>query len=452
MIIGLSMKTTIKYYVLNLLNQIQFLERDIVYIPNDVLGNVSSGLSEKSEKIKYFVNVNNLNKKNVLLYSLFQNDIPLDMIVYCNYLTIEEGKKLERYVKSIKRPNTTIRICILSNIEIEKYPSVKDFCSFDDECFICFDDNCGYYFSEKKDELESLNEWFNATLYSISDLPNHFLHEPLMLSADMVSEAAKVLCGYDHMNSESCFWYHSVWQYLRLCNMVSTPTWHNDFYLNKLNDSYNGLENIRVLISGCADYSTLSYAIFVAKEKNLKVEYDVLDLCETPLFACRWYGKETNSKVNTFKKSIFDLDEVEKYNLITTDAFLTRFTKSETLDILNRWNKALKKSGHVVTTVRIHDEKHICPKHPSKEVVAEFKNKALKRAQIWGRYINCEPEEIAYRAEKYASTMISNPIGTKEEILKAFADANFEIIDLEDVELQGELYLSRYLRIYAVKK
>ena len=62
------------------------------------------------------------------------------------------------------------------------------------------------------------------------------LEEPLVLSADLVHGVAPVLCTSDHVDSFGCEWYHGTWQYLRLLNMVSTPTWHSQFY-TKASDS-----------------------------------------------------------------------------------------------------------------------------------------------------------------------------------------------------------------------
>ena len=54
-------------------------------------------------------------------------------------------------------------------------------------------------------------------------------------------------------------------------------------------------------------------------------------------------------------------------------------------------------------------------------------------------------------AKTYAKKMKSNNLGSKEDVLSVFTDVGFKLDYIEDVELQGELYPSRYIRLRAVK-
>lgn len=272
-----------------------------------------------------------------------------------------------------------------------------------------------------------------------------------MFSADKMCEVALVLCSCDHVNMEGCYWYHSVWQYLRLMNMVSTPSWHHRFYVEQISEAIKPFDNPHVLISGAADYSSLSDAIQVIIASEKRGDFSVLDLCETPLFACKWYAKKEDVKVHTICCSIFDFNVINQYTLICTDAFLTRFSKNDIKRVVSIWYDALTCGGSVVTTVRIHDETHTCPDTPSEENVMLFRQKAFERSKIWGNVINYSQEQISLMEETYARKMESNSVGSKEEILGVFHEIGFSISYLEDIEVQGELYPSRYLRIRATK-
>src|SRR5262249_54011612 len=57
------------------------------------------------------------------------------------------------------------------------------------------------------------------------------LEEPVVVTAPLARELAPVLCRGSYMSKEDCSWYHAAWQFLRLFDLVSTPTWHADFYL-----------------------------------------------------------------------------------------------------------------------------------------------------------------------------------------------------------------------------
>src|SRR5207247_113790 len=129
------------------------------------------------------------------------------------------------------------------------------------------------------------------------------LEEPLASSADLLYGVAPVLCTGDHVDPAGCAWYHGTWQYLRLLQMVSTPTWHHEFYRSSLERALDGKKDSQVAITGTADYSMLAYVSAAAKHVGTKSAVQLVDLCATPLFACRWFAKR-----NGFLVSVQQLD------------------------------------------------------------------------------------------------------------------------------------------------
>lgn len=426
------------------------------YIPEDIVEDVFEKLYSNSKSIDAFITIDSMLENELFFQHISAVDTEDKAVSFrcaLKYVRQMKGDYISDFISNCQDKGIDTSICILSKICIEDMPPVSDFVIFDSSIVLALehDINGGYYLSDSSNVLKDCENWLSFQCNNGQKFIDNFLQEPLMDSADMVSGVASVMCSHDHMNMESCYWYHSTWQYLRLLNLVSTPSWHHEFYLKNiekaLKDKQNDFANI--FISGAADYSSLSYTIFGAKELNIDASFTVLDLCRTPLFSCEWYAKRTNTKLTTMQKSIFEFDDKSKYDLVCTDAFLTRFSKNDTLNILTRWYNALIPGGSVITTVRIHDDEHICPEIPLKEAVEAFANKAYSRAKLWGKHINCSPEEMREKAYKYASTMKSNSLGNKEDILNAFKQAGFNILHLEDVEVVGELYPSRYLRIYA---
>lgn len=415
----------------NKVDSIQFINHDEVL---DLI-NESCKIDEfllYENKSKLYNTILNLNNKKETRY-------------YCLYDRNNLDKELLQIIDDDNKSGIIASYCIFSLLNINNLPKIEEFILLDDNKVIkLFNDSFildtdSQCVSNCIKILENINE-NNETF---------FLQEYLHKSAHLMSEAALVLCSYDHMNLCGCYWYHSIWQWLRLLNMVSTPSWHHHFYKNQLYKILEGKNDQNILISGTADYSSLAYTIKATEEAQCKNnKFEVLDLCETPLFACKWYGSLKNIDLETLKKSIFELDYENKYDLICTDAFLTRFTKQQICDILNIWKKALRKNGKVLTTVRVYDDKYNHVDVPHNEKVAEFKQKAYDRAVKWHN-INISPLTLSVRAEEYAKTMKSNKIGTQDEILKSFADIGLKIIHLEEVEVAGELYLSKYLRIVA---
>jgi hypothetical protein len=87
----------------------------------------------------------------------------------------------------------------------------------------------------------------------------------------------------------ACDWYHGTWQLLRLLNMVAVPPWYS-FYQGALTAALAATPEPRVLISACADYGMLATLHAAMIESKASPKIVVVDICETPLRACRWYA------------------------------------------------------------------------------------------------------------------------------------------------------------------
>jgi len=116
--------------------------------------------------------------------------------------------------------------------------------------------------------------------------------EPLVRSADWLGAMAELTCS--RSGESSCAWYHGTWQYLRLLDLVSSPWWHASFFRNAIGRQSAGRSDIRVLISGCADFST--YALVQGQAAD-SAKITALDLCPTPLMATSWYARRIGAPV-----------------------------------------------------------------------------------------------------------------------------------------------------------
>jgi len=273
------------------------------------------------------------------------------------------------------------------------------------------------------------------------------LEEPLVLSADLVHGVSDVLCTSDHVDRGGCGWYHGAWQYLRLLNLVSTPTWHSEFYLEQIAAASNGKQEPRALITGTADYSMLAY---VSAATPAVTSIDVLDMCATPLFACRWFAKRIDQQVDTFEEDLLATSAAQgPYDLICCDAFLTRFEPQETVKVVRAWAGLLEPGGVLVTTVRIHPRSARVREFDS--AVRDFRERAEQRARRWRPFLKVSPGEIGVLAEYYAGRMKSNDLGGEDFIQDQLIRGGFHIQFEELAEVPGELYPTTYLRL-ACKK
>jgi hypothetical protein len=276
------------------------------------------------------------------------------------------------------------------------------------------------------------------------------LEEPLVQSAPVLAQVAPVLCQGDHIDSADCDWYHSVWQFLRLMDLVSTPAWHHDFYTGALDAAVKDGAR-RILITGTADYSVFAYVLHALREIPEAV-VTVVDLCNTPLFACQWFAKRAG-----FHGLTLLADDVlsylsktsDRYDVIVTDAFLTRFVKSAAAELLDGWAKVLDAEGRVITTIRVHAESE--SGQTQDEAIAGFRERAQVRWRRWAPFIANQASEVADRAEIYARRMVSRPIGTELEIIRLLS-VRFNIKSEEIAHVPGELYPTKYMRVILTRK
>lgn len=278
------------------------------------------------------------------------------------------------------------------------------------------------------------------------------LEEPMVTTAPVVQTLAPILCQGDHVSPEDCSWYHGIWQYLRIFNMVSTPTWHSDFYTSELGSLASAKESGRVLISGTADYSMLAYVLWAYRQKGSAVDVTVLDLCETPLFLCKWYAKLVGTRVATVSADIFKYIPESPFDLIATDAFLTRFNPTARPALMDRWRQLLRVGGHVVTTVRIEEGLAGDIVNSTPQQVTAFRKKALQEARRWRGFLGLSPEETASQAARYAERMVSYSFRSADEVSRLFSDAGFEIVRLVKNEVPGEMASTTYCDIVATRR
>jgi hypothetical protein len=309
--------------------------------------------------------------------------------------------------------------------------------------------------SRREADVHQANELW-AGLASVAQ-PEHAanrsaidLEEPLVMSADLISDVAQILCTGDHVDPEGCGWYHGAWQYLRLLDLVSTPTWHSSFYTRAMGSLLTALPTAEILITGTADYSVFAYIDAIARSTGAAPRVTVLDLCATPLFACRWYGKRIGRPVTTVAEDLLTgtiSTSPGAWDAVITDAFLTRFSNEDSLRVINLWASLLRPAGRLITTIRVHARSPL-GRTPD-EAVNDFRSRARHRADRWQSFLDKSPDEIAEVAETYAARMRSTDVGDCDAIRALFASSPLEIEEEALQEVPGELHPTTYLELVA---
>jgi SAM-dependent methyltransferase len=277
------------------------------------------------------------------------------------------------------------------------------------------------------------------------------LEEPMVRTAPLMDLLSGAICDGDYVSGEDCSWYHGAWQYLRIFDLVSTPTWHPNFYIPQLQLAAENYDTPKILISGTADYSVLAHILWAYDSYNKKCDVTVLDLCQTPLILCQWYAKQSGHLLTTVKADILLYDFGQLFDIIVTDAFLTRFPRSERIKVIKRWYDLLAPKGRVITTVRISGANSPDKTVARPDQVDSFRSRAFQQASRWQDFIPISPDTIAVKAQRYAERMTSYSARSVDEIRDEFKEVGFDILFFETVQVKGEMLPTTYLELTAVK-
>jgi hypothetical protein len=276
------------------------------------------------------------------------------------------------------------------------------------------------------------------------------LDEPLLATAPLMELLSEYVCEGGQMDADDCRWYHSAWQYLRMLDLVSTPSWHAEFYLESLGRLARSSEHPRVLVSGTADYSMLAYVLHASLQAGSRFDVTVLDMCETPLHLCRWYAAHLSSRISTIRQSIFNYAPRTKFDAIVADAFLTRFESEDRALVLQKWRSLLRRRGVVITTCRILGEQESLGRVMSTpEEISRFGSRATSLASFWQAFVHTSPEAIGKLATYYAERMISRPFLDEADVRRAFESAGFRIEELTVRQAKGEMKPVTYIEVVA---
>ena len=151
--------------------------------------------------------------------------------------------------------------------------------------------------------------------------------------------------------ASSCDWYHGTWKYLRLLDLVSTPSWHAPFFGRSIAEMGAGRGDLRVLISGCADYAM--YALVYSQLAD-SAKVTAIDLCPTPLLGTSEYAEHIEAPVpELLVGDAIDHLRPGFYDIIVSDSFLPRFPTDELRKLLAAWCASLSPKGIALTTVRL---------------------------------------------------------------------------------------------------
>lgn len=426
-------------------------------------------LTMLDNKIKFKFNKEQLGNVLSILYD--QSDMIMEVVIcispYKHYNLNDPKKKISkllvvkdelasndvnflRYYNKCKRSNDLVFKVIVSMISAKSHISYNNFYIFDSSVVVYQLKEDIYEVIFEKENINNFRNTYQQLVnIALIERTKFELKEPLSSSADYCYNIAKKICSKDYIDKTSCVWYHSIWQYLRLLDLVSSPEWHSEFYIENMLNIFERIISPKILISGTADYSMLAYIIHCCKLSNNSAEIYVLDLCNTPLEMCKWYAKREDININVINADLFSYDFGDnKFDIICTDAFLTRFNENQIINIIAIWKKLLSYDGCIITTIRVRENKSKKDSNLSPDGLKQkYIKEACLRYEKWKYFLNISREELKSAATLYVNNMSSNNFGNTKEVLKLLEECGGNIIQQKTRITRGELETTKYLEV-----
>jgi SAM-dependent methyltransferase len=251
------------------------------------------------------------------------------------------------------------------------------------------------------------------------------IDEPLELSAPLARQLASRLCRKNPVTGDSCEWDHGFWQYLRILGLAPVPKRHADFYREAFEQLVDSSDRPRILISGAADYGMLALVLGAFRERGIKPQVTVVDVCETPLALNRWFAERESVEIYTHCSDMLSYTSDVSFDLICTHAFLGYFFPAQRPALLANWHTLLRPGGAAVTVAPIRPAAACEPTGFTPAQAAAFCAAALKRATEMRSLLDIEPEEALRGAQRTVSQRRRYSLTSLEEIRSLFEQTGF---------------------------
>jgi hypothetical protein len=263
---------------------------------------------------------------------------------------------------------------------------------------------------------------------------------------------AEAKCRGGYPDRGECSWYHGAWPTLRVLGLVSNPYWHWHFYRAAFVQALDGIAHPNVLVLGAADFS-MPYLV----QESVAADITVSDICDTPLALSRRLSGQQGFGWRTLQLDARNPPrDLSPVDMVTMDAFLTRFAQAEKRSVLDRTKSLLKAGGRMVTTVRLGELEGDQSKSGSglsyqsnEDRRIWFVERAESRAHERGGIRGVSAERVRGLAEAYMRDMKSYRFANSDDVRSTFISAGFSIESLECVVVPGESEEAIYGRVVA---
>lgn len=243
------------------------------------------------------------------------------------------------------------------------------------------------------------------------------VYEPLAESAPLALRIASEHCFSAGDREKSCSWYHGIWQYLRLLDVIMTIRADAPFLLTEFRRLAQAGHFGRILVAGSADYGMLAHLVAAYRAEGVNPEITVLDRCPTPLQLNSWYAERVGVSIETVQADVFEIMGVKPFDLICTHSFFSYVAPAWRPALTERWARLLRRGGKLLISQIVR------PDYPHPDVVfshqeaAAFRDRVQRKAEGMKEVLGITPQSIGEMAQRFAEHKHGFVVRQEQEIL-----------------------------------
>jgi SAM-dependent methyltransferase len=248
-------------------------------------------------------------------------------------------------------------------------------------------------------------------------------YEPLADSAPLAWALAPTLCPGDPASHDTCVWYHRVWQYLRLLEIITSIRTNTSFLLEtfeRLADTHP-----RVLITASADYGMLAHVKHAFGDRPLEVT--LVDRCPTSVGLNQWYADRLGFAITTVCDDVLAVQADRPFDLVCTHNFVGRFDADARARLARRWHDLLRPGGVVVTTQRVRPGSREVKTAYSREQARALGATVAAAAAAYPESLGVLPDALGQATFEYALRKGAYVVSSPQEIADTFTRAGFDV-------------------------
>jgi hypothetical protein len=247
--------------------------------------------------------------------------------------------------------------------------------------------------------------------------------EPLRDSAPLAWAMAPKLCAGDPAAPDACVWYHRVWQYLRLFEIITSIRTNSDFLITTL-DCFAS-DHSRVLVCGSADYGMLAHVKQAYRDRLLDVT--VLDRCPTSLYLNQWYADRYAFPIQTACASAVEYESDKCFDVICTHNFIGQFDGASRRHVVAKWHALLNRGGVVITTQRDRPESETNKYGYTPERARALSTRVVESVSARPGLFDGDLHELGTVVYEYAMRQGGYAIRSTSEVTALFENEGFAV-------------------------